>query len=307
MIDTSSTPQEIQNLTWWYNVMYTAYVLFGILTVAGTLFVGIYGSRVQSAIKSESDAKTAAANEGAEIARKEAAQANAEAAKANEGLGKSNEKIAALNTEAEALRVEAEKAKAERAEADKQIAIARADAAKANEGAVKASAEVARLQIVVANAETKRAEAERALLELQERIKPRRLTAKQSADFVKILKGLPNGTIDFGYTAGGSDEGFIFARQLLSLFKEAGWTIRNEVSIANHLDISVVGIGVLMRGPDATEPGKPPPPEYVPFTPMMMTLQAAFKAIGMDVQFINMGSGRDEKVVEVVVGSKPEP
>ena len=106
---------------------------------------------------------------------------------------------------------------------------------------------------------------------------------------------------------GGGDEGFTFARQILSLFGEAQWTVRNEASITNHLDISVIGIGILVRGPAATDPSKPPPPGAITLTPTLATLQSAFRIIGMEVQFINMGPNRDEKIVEVVIGSKPEP
>ena len=271
-------------------------LITGVLTVLLYKKTGQY----QEAVHKAADARIAEAGT-------RAATANAEAAKANEGLGKSNVEIARLTTEAE-------KAKAERAEADKQIAIAKADAARAKEGianaeavSAKASVEVSRLQVVVANAEQKRAEAERALLELQERTQPRRLTAKQRADFVKALRNLPDGAIDFGWVCIGGDEAFAFSQQIFALFKEARWTVRNEASIANHLDLSVVGIGILVRGPAALEPGKPPPPAQLILTPTLATLQSAFKSIGMDVQFINMGPGRDEKIVEVVIGSKPRP
>lgn len=117
---------------------------------------------------------------------------------------------------------------------------------------------------------------------------------------------LPNGTIDLGFTSGGGDEGFNLARELLSLFKEAGWTVRNEASIANHLDIQVIGVGILTRGSAATDPSKPPPPGLIVLTPTLATRQSAFKAIGVDVQFINWQLGKDD-TAEVVIGSKPQP
>ena len=54
------------------------------------------------------------------------------------------------------------------------------------------------------------------ILKLQE---PRRLTAKQRADFVRALRTVPNGAINVGYTIGGGNEGFKLAQQLLPLFK----------------------------------------------------------------------------------------
>ncbi len=119
------------------------------------------------------------------------------------------------------------------------------------------------------------------ILKLQ---KPRRLTAKQSADFVKVLRTLPNGAINLGFTSGSADDGFNLAQQLLPLFKEAGWTVRNEARIRNHLEIQVTGVGILtLDSPENTKI----PPEYITLTPTLATLRAAFEAVGIDVQFIN--------------------
>ena len=84
------------------------------------------------------------------------------------------------------------------------------------------------------------ATAEKDLLDLKERIKPRKLTDQQCIDFVKTLKKFPNGVVDFGYTSAGGDETFNFTKQFLPLFNEAGWIVRNKASIANHLDIQVI-------------------------------------------------------------------
>jgi hypothetical protein len=140
------------------------------------------------------------------------------------------------------------------------------------------------------------------ILKLQE---PRRFTAKQSADFVGALRTLPNGAINLGYTSGGGDEAFKLAQQLLPLFKEAEWTVRNEASITNHLEIQVTGVGILTRGPAGPDPAKPPS-GYIALTPTLTALRAAFAAVGIDVQFINWQSGKDD-TPEVVLGSKPQP
>jgi hypothetical protein len=143
------------------------------------------------------------------------------------------------------------------------------------------------------------------ILKLEERNKPRILTAEQTADFVNALRMLPNGAINLGFTSGGGDEGFKFAQQLLPLFKEAGWTVRNEASITNHLEIAVTGVGILSRGPTGPDPNKPPS-GYITLTPTLATIRGAFAAVGIDVQFINWQPGRDD-APEVVVGSKPQP
>src|SRR5262249_10306701 len=107
-------------------------------------------------------------------AKKGTEEARAEAAKANEGLAKSNEEIARLNAETE--------------QANKQIAVAKADAANAAQ-------RTAEVSLKVEEEARKRVEAERALLLLQERIQPRRLTEEQSAELLSILKANPKGHI----------------------------------------------------------------------------------------------------------------
>jgi hypothetical protein len=156
----------------------------------------------------------------------------------------------------------------------------------------------------MAKQQTIAATAERSLLELQNRIKPRNLTAKQAADFVEVLRTLPGGTIDFGYTSAGGDETFNFAKQFLPLFKKAGWIARNEASIANHLDVQVIGVGILTSGPTGPNPAVPPA-GYLKLTPTLATLQSAFRAVGIEVQFINWFPGKTAP--EVVIGSKPQP
>ena len=196
---------------------------------------------------------------------------------------------------------------------DGDMTKAKTELGKQQERAANADARVAGLETDVANAETEMAKqqtraaiAEKSLLQLQERVKPRRLTDKEALAFVESLRAVPAGTIDFGYTSGGGDEGFNFAKQLLALFKEAGWTVRNENSITNHLEIQVIGIGILTRGPASLDPSKPPPPSFVMLTPTLATLQSAFKVVGLESKFINWHPGEGD-IPEVVVGSKPEP
>jgi hypothetical protein len=163
------------------------------------------------------------------------------------------------------------------------------------------------LKEAVAEQQTRAATAERELLELRERIKPRSLTDQQSIDFIKALKIAPDGKINFGYTSAGGDECFNFLKQLLPLFKEAGWKIPEKIAgVTNHFDIQVIGIGVLIPDSRNTDRTIPPPPGMLPLTPVDTALQAAFRAVGMDVQFINWYSTPDERP-ELVIGSKPNP
>lgn len=199
---------------------------------------------------------------------------------------------------------------------DKGLTDAKTALGKQQERAANADARVAGLEHDAADAKAEMAKqqaraatAELNLLELQERIKPRMLTGKQAADFVAALKALPGGTINFGYTSGGGDESFNFAKQFLPLFKAANWRVRNEASIANHLEIQVIGVGVLNRGAPVPNPTLPPsglnlpPSGFIALTPTLAAIQSAFRAVRIEVQFINF----PVDIPEVVIGSKPQP
>jgi hypothetical protein len=157
----------------------------------------------------------------------------------------------------------------------------------------------------LAKQQERTAVAERSLLELQERIKPRRLTDKEAAALVALIRSFPPETIDFGYTAASGDEGFNFAKQLMSLFKEGGWTVHNEDSITNHLEIQVIGVGILVRGSPVIAPAKAPPSGLISETLTMKYLTAAFASLKMEAGFINWHPDEGD-IPEVVIGSKPE-
>jgi hypothetical protein len=182
------------------------------------------------------------------------------------------------------------------------------DVAGLQKAAADAMAAQQRVETDLAKQQERAATAEKELLELQERIKPRRLTDKQSTDFVNELKTLPNSAINLGYTAGGGDECFNFLKQLMPLFREAQWkTPEDTRSVTNHLDIQVIGVGILVPGPPGTDPAKRlPQKSFIQLTPTLITLRSAFKGVGIDVQFISWYP-REDNIPELVIGSKPEP
>jgi hypothetical protein len=110
-----------------------------------------------------------------------------------------------------------------------------------------------------------------------------------------------------GYTVGGGDESLNLVKQLTPLFKEAEWKIPETITgVSDHLDIQVVGIGVLVPDPKNTDRTKTPPPGILNLTLLEAALRDAFKVIGMDVQFINWYP-TDDEMPELVIGSKPNP
>jgi hypothetical protein len=190
-------------------------------------------------------------------------------------------------------------------EKDRQIAALRIQAGEAESGisAAKADASDAlekqqSVETKLAAQQERAAVAERSLLELQERIKPRRLTDQQAKDFVAALRRFPSATIRVGWTIGGGDEGFSFLRQLIPLFKEAGWTVANdEKGIAEHLEFQVIGIGILVRHP-LVAPGST---EMLPLTPTLAAITGAFNAVGLDAQLLAWPDAQAD-IPEIVVG-----
>lgn len=209
-----SSPSSIELADRAQKRLFVVSVIFGVLAalVAALLawLVWRASNKYQDTVKADADARIAEAQVKAADALKDAGTAN-ETAQRLEGDNLTlRGQVATLET---------------------QAADAKKDVAGLQKAAADAKAAQQRVETNLAKQQERAAIAERALLELQERIKPRRLTAEQATSFVMTLKTLPNGIIDFGYTAGGADEGFSFARQVQPLFKEAGWTVRNEASI----------------------------------------------------------------------------
>ncbi len=195
----------------------TLFQAVSVILVAGTVLAG-FGTIITGRIVSRNQTR-------------DLAQANAEAAKANKGVADTVLEIEKAKEETARLTKETETAKTERVEADKQIAIAKADAARAKEGIANAEAqsaqatlEVTRLRGIVANAEQRRAEAEKALLELQERMKPRRVTAEQRQQAINVLMHAPKGRLEIQCHIG-SPEIQAFGAEIVEIFRTSGWEI----------------------------------------------------------------------------------
>ncbi len=133
-------------------------------------------------------------------------------------------------------------------------------------------------------------------MEVQERIKPRHLTAEQAAHFVQELKKIPDAAIEWGFTSAAGDEAHNLAKQLLPLFKQAGWLVRNEASLSNHLDIQVIGVAVIVP--------QVPKDNLIELSFAQLALQSAFRDIGIELQFIHLPN---KEFSEIVIGSKPNP
>jgi hypothetical protein len=280
-----SGSSAIESATRQNNKLFATYIVVLVVTA---LLVALFtfltwrsGNRVQDAIVADANARIE--------------EANKKAAEANRAAGEANKRAQELEGSNLVLRGQVATLETNAASAQKDVAALQRDAANAQ-------AAQQRVEIDLSKQKERTATAERELLEIKERIKPRRLNDQQATAFVSTLKTLPAGKIKFGYTAGSADEGFKFLQLLIPLFKQAGWEVPSKSSdIANHMDIQVTGVAVLIPGPAASGP---PAPRSVILTPLETTLRNAFKVAGIDLQFI---SWRPDQPEELVIGSKPNP
>ena len=141
----------------------------------------------------------------------------------------------------------------------------------------------------VAEARTKQAEAERALLELQERMKPRHLTPEQRARLLEILKATTKGNIKVS-CAVSNEESCAFAVELANLLKAAGW--------------SVTGVGQLVKG--GKQAGIFLRRRSIEVEPTSVdVLLTAFSTIGFPLEMEIDGKIREGVGLQLAVGAKP--
>jgi hypothetical protein len=236
----TSLVQQLDAAAGWWSNKALWFVAFTAIAAAGYLVTSLMAS----------DRATKLKNVQAQLIKAKDDQLTGDLKSKDVSISAADQKAADAQKETARLTKEAEQAKTERAEADKQIAIAKADALRAKEGianaeavSAKAGVEVARLQGVVANAETRRLDAERKLLELQERLKPRHLTADQRTTLIGLSKDVPKGEVVI-YAFIGDAEGIAFSLELLDALTAAGWSVRHA---GQHTIMFSAGVTILVR------------------------------------------------------------
>jgi hypothetical protein len=174
-----------------------------------------------------------------------------------------------------------------KADADAKIAAANAEAAKANEGLAKSNEEIARLTIEVADAKRRQAEAERALLELRERLKPRRLSNAQRTRLTDLLDKEPRGAVEIQCVRTPDNEPYTLAMDLVDVLMRSGWEILNVTSL--------VVLGCKIENLELRVPNKPPP--------HTIALERALNEIGFPTILAKNADPASESVV-LFVGMK---
>jgi hypothetical protein len=143
------------------------------------------------------------------------------------------------------------------ANAERDAAEAKAIAAAAGEGTLKALADVAaanertaKLEIEAATARERAAKAETALLEVQEKMKPRTLSADVRAKLIASLQSADAKGEVLVACSTGDAEGCFFAREIQTCLSDAGWPVLKDLGSVPAL----TGYGIMLRVKDAASP-----------------------------------------------------
>lgn len=193
-----------------------------------------------------------------------------------------------------ALREQSRLANAEQgtAEANKKAAEAAEGTARAAADAAAANERTVRLELETAQQREKAAIAERALLEVQERIKPRRLTdANRVALIAALRQANPKGLVTVNCVLG-DGEGFAFATQVDETLKAAGWTTTGVNQGVYAGGANPVGFGIVVHSA-ATSP------------PYAAALQHAFTVAGFPLAGAEQVALPEGSVV-LLIGNKAQ-
>jgi len=169
-----------------------------------------------------------------------------------------------------------------------EIGSASARAAEADERAAEAVKSARSLEIQAARQRERAARAEKELVEIQERIKPRRITDAQRATLIKALTNAAKGPVTIA-TPIGDAEAQMFARQIREILESSGW--KSVRFTQNLFKGTPVGLSVNVR--DGNK---------VPFYAEM--LRQAFESSGIPIYGAYNPELTDE-AVQLLVGMKP--
>jgi hypothetical protein len=185
------------------------------------------------------------------------------------------------------------------ADANARIAEANNAAAQANERTtslehdnLKLRDEQQKLQIELAKQQTAAAKAERALLDLQQRIKPRSISKEQENFFLDFTKSSRKGLL----TVVGMDgdlESLAFAKQLSEMFSKAGWTI----TLTSEAEMGYTRSGVVLFV-HSRDPMNILSPRF-----HTAALSTALRQMGI-LEFVNEDPGLGDGLAVLTVGHK---
>lgn len=283
-----STNQEshpspaIQSATKTHNVIFGVYVVVLILTVLGTVLVWKSGNKVQDAVKADADARIVEAKRGA-------AEADEKAAKAGENASKANERAQKLEGDNLTLRGQVATLETAASQAQK-------DVANLQKAASDAKAAQQRVETELERQKERTAIAERNLLELQERVKLRHLTAAQRKNLIDFLNtpatlAVARGPLRVERLVF-DDAAQPFALEIKEAFDAAGW---NSGDVGREMNAAggavAIGVVVVFHSAQAI-------PEHAG------VVRGALRAAGLEPT-LGENPNVPEGMVEILIGVKP--
>jgi len=172
-------------------------------------------------------------------------------------------------------------------EAASKVAGIQKDAAHAQKDAADAKATQQRVEVEWARQKERAAIAEGALLELQEKLKPRVLSPAQRTRLIDSLKRVPKGPVEILHVEA-DREAFEFAEQIRNVLRNAGWDTGVRTSL---LGVNVVGILIAVRDAKTA-------------APYATAIQRSFAAASIELRGAE-DAGLPEGTVRIIVGHKP--
>jgi len=250
--------------TWFY-----VYVSVQVLAVGLAVVAWLATNRYQALVKGDADARIA--------------EAGSKAAGANQGAAEANERAKDLEHANLSLRKDLNEAAA-------KVAGIQKDAADAQKDAADAKAAQQRVEVEWAKQKERAAIAERELLELQERIKPRTISMAQRTRLMDILRQAPKGPVSVTCVLG-DGEGFALAREIEQVLTASGWRVEGGVTQGVFGPRNPIGTALAIHDP------KTPPTHAAP-------LQHTFTSVGIPL-LASASAEVPEGTVRIMVGNKP--
>lgn len=175
---------------------------------------------------------------------------------------------------------------------ESSLAIASADAraADANRKAAEASEGTAKALLATEEQRERAAKAEKDLLEVQQKLRPRTISVDQRTRLVAILSVSPKGPVHITCILG-DGEGLAFAQQINDLLRSVGWTVEDGGVSQAAFTGNPVGLVILVHSASSA------PPHAI-------VLQQAFAAVGIPLGGTEK-TALAEGSVEIIVGAKP--
>lgn len=235
---TIQSPPPIEKAIWLNKWALIGYIATLFIVAVMTFLSWWAGSHLQDVVQKEADARI-------KEAEARAAEALENAGKANERAGVANDSAAKANVRAQKLETDNLTLRGQVATLETQAAEAKKDVAGLQKAAADAIAAQQRVETALAKQQERTAIAERALLELQERVKDRQITPEKRARILELLSNNPKGTTTISFAANDT-EAFNFAKQLAEVLAAAGW----HVTLGNPSieSTSVGGVGIFVHG-----------------------------------------------------------